>query len=93
MTPRSLLASNGFPVSSRDWEAIRRFIRASWRRTPTLNIVRTRLPATGVAFLYACHMAELTDNGFAEGEGQALLGNAVLWVLVRGQDNVADCWY
>ena len=93
MAPRSLLASNGFPGSSRDWEAIRRFIRASWRRTPTLNIVRTRLPATGVAFLYACHMAELTDNGFVEGEGQALLGNAVLWVLVRGQDNVADCRY
>jgi len=60
---------------------------------PTLNIVRTRLPATGVAFLSACHMAELTDNGFVEGEGQALLRNVVLWVLVRGQDNVADCWY
>ena len=34
-----------------------------------LDIVRTRLLATGVALLSACHMAELTDKDFVDTDG------------------------
>jgi len=63
MASRSLQASNGFPISSK----IGKPFDASHEHhgdepLTLLNIVRTRLPATGAAFLSACHMAELTDK-------------------------------
>ncbi len=67
MRPSCCLSSRHGPRCVGAREPVRRLIQASRRDCLTLlDIVRSRLPAAELAFLSACHTAQMTDGSIAD---------------------------